>query len=71
MYKINKQTLLALAPALLVAATFIFSSAPGIISSANAQEDKPQPKYKDVKTRKRQSVGKACARRLEPTLLLI
>ena len=34
-------------------------------SSAQAQEEKKQPKYKDVKTRQRASVGKKCASALE------
>ena len=33
--------------------------------SAFAAEEKKQPKYKDVKTRQRQSVGGKCAKALE------
>ena len=34
-------------------------------TSVFAEEEKKQPKYKDVKTRKRQSVGARCAKALE------
>jgi tetratricopeptide (TPR) repeat protein len=40
-------------------------------SSAQAQEEKEQPKYKDVKTRQRASVGKKCASALEKVQVVI
>ena len=36
-----------------------------LASSVIAAEEKKEPKYKDVKTRKRASVGKTCAKALD------
>jgi len=46
---------------------FLAVVAPGASYSAqcNAAEEKEEPKYKNVKTRKRQSVGAKCSKALE------
>ena len=36
-----------------------------VLSVSAAAEEKKEPKYKDVKTRQRQSVGAKCAKELE------
>jgi len=40
-------------------------------SSAQAEEEKKEPKYKNVKTRKRQSVGAKCAKALEKVQVVL
>jgi len=60
---ISLLTLSSLLFALPMAVTVIDGSSP--LASAAHAEEKKEPKYKDVKTRQRQAVGRKCAKSLE------
>jgi len=61
---INNLRLLALLGAIFLMPSLVsmISSDSVLASSVIAAEEKKEPKYKDVKTRKRASVGKTCAK---------
>ena len=63
----NKLRLLAVVGALLFLPSVATVVSPDSVfaSSVVAAEEKKVPKYKDVKTRKRASVGKSCAKALD------
>ena len=46
---------------------FVAVVAPQVVTSASAfaEDEKPEPKYKNVQTRQRQSVGATCGKALE------
>jgi tetratricopeptide (TPR) repeat protein len=64
---INNLRLLALLGAIFLMPSLVsmISSDSVLASSVIAAEEKKEPKYKDVKTRKRASVGKTCAKALD------